>query len=254
MTAVSSSPAASGSAASASASAGRSSGCSGSASSSSGWNATVRSISLRASGPSAASSRATAAYGSVSESSSATVSPVDSASRLGDGVGVGVGGEAIGRGPGQGQELAGEILGVGDDPLALQPDPVGVGVQVLDPLLGVLGDLCGLDARLREPILGLAARLRGDLLGRLVRALQDPRDLLAHPLERPAHRRLRRPRRLQLGHEPAGLAHVLVNGHAVVPAQHGWEVSVDDRERIDGSASRGRVISARIACSVAAEL
>jgi hypothetical protein len=130
--------------------------------------------------------------------------------------------------------LGGEILGVGDDALALQPDPVGVGVQVADALLGSVGDLRRLGARLLQPVLGLAARLGRDLLRGLVGALQDPRDLLPDALQRPAHRCLRGPRGLQLGDKLAGLAHVVVHGHAVIPAQGGGEVGVHERERVLG--------------------
>ena len=44
--------------------------------------------------------------------------------------------EAIGGRVGQAGELAGELAGVLDDLLALGPDPVGLGVEVLEPLLG----------------------------------------------------------------------------------------------------------------------
>ena len=65
-------------------------------------------------------------------------------------------GEALGGGLGQGQQLRGQIAGVVDDPVALDPDPVGVGVEVLDPLLRRGGDLGRLGAGLLEPVLGLA--------------------------------------------------------------------------------------------------
>ncbi len=129
-------------------------------------------------------------------------------------------------------QLSGEILRVGDDALALQPDPIGVGVEVLDVLLGRVGDLGRLDPGLLEAILGLAARLCGDLLGGLMGALQDPRDLLAHPLQSTPDGGLRGPRRLELGHEPTGLAHVLVHGHAVIPAQGAGEVGIHERKGI----------------------
>ena len=75
--------------------------------------------------------------------------------------------------------------------MALDPDPVGVRVQILDPLVSGGDDLRRLDPRVLEPVLALAARLGRDLLGRLVRALEDAGDLLADALERPADRRLR---------------------------------------------------------------
>ena len=117
--------------------------------------------------------------------------------------------------------------------MALGPDPVGVGVEVLDLLLGAGHELGSPRCGPLEPILGLAARLSGDLLGGLVGALEDPRDLLADPLERPADRRLGRPRRLQLGDELAGLLHVRVDREAVISAQRDRKMRRrDDRHRI----------------------
>ena len=66
----------------------------------------------------------------------------------------------------------------------------------------------------------------GDLAGRVVGALEDPRHLLADPLERSADRRVGRAGRLQLGDELARLLHVGVDGEPVVPAQRGREVDV----------------------------
>ncbi len=74
--------------------------------------------------------------------------------------------------------------------MTLDPDPVRVGVQILDPLVRVGDDLGRLFARVLEAILGLRSRLCGDLLGGRVRALQNARDLLADPLERLADRGL----------------------------------------------------------------
>ena len=101
-------------------------------------------------------------------------------------------------------------------------------VQVLDLLLGAGQKRSRLVAGHLEPVLGLAARLRGDLRGRLVGSLEDPRHLLPHPLERPADRRLRRARRLQLGNELTGLLHVRVDGEAVVAPQRDREMHVGD--------------------------
>ena len=86
--------------------------------------------------------------------------------------------EALGGAVGERQQLARQLPRVLDDPQALGPDPVGVGVQLLDAVLGRGGDLRGLVARELEPVLGLAARLAGDLLDGLVRPLEDARDLL----------------------------------------------------------------------------
>src|SRR5581483_7700547 len=83
------------------------------------------------------------------------------------------------------QQLPRQILRVLDDPLTLGPDPVDLGVEVLDPLPGAAGDLRRLLPRPLEPVLRLAARLRRDLGGSLVRPLEDRRDLLADALERP---------------------------------------------------------------------
>jgi hypothetical protein len=79
--------------------------------------------------------------------------------------------EAVGRRVGEARELARELARVLDDLLALSPDPVGLGVEVLEPLLGGSGDPRRLAARLLEAILRLAARLRRDRLGGVVRPL-----------------------------------------------------------------------------------
>ena len=60
-----------------------------------------------------------------------------------------------------------------------------------------------------------------------MRALQDPGDLLADPLERPADRGLRRPGGLKLGDQLAGLLHVGVDRQAVVSPQRDREVGVN---------------------------
>ena len=64
--------------------------------------------------------------------------------------------EALGGGVGERGQLLGELPRVVDDPVALDPDPVGVGVEVLDPLVGAGDDLRRLDPRVLEPVLGLA--------------------------------------------------------------------------------------------------
>ncbi len=88
-------------------------------------------------------------------------------------------------------------------------------------------------AGLLEPVLGLTARLRGDLLGRIVRSLQDPRDLLADALQRAPDRGLGRPRRLQFGDQLAGLLDIGVDRDAVIAAQRHREVDVcRERHRI----------------------
>ncbi len=52
------------------------------------------------------------------------------------------------------RELLGQFAGVVDDPVALDPDPVGIGVELLDPLVRRDDDLGRLDPRLLEPVLG----------------------------------------------------------------------------------------------------
>ena len=96
----------------------------------------------------------------------------------------------------------------------------------MTPLLGGRRDPRASLPRHFEAILGLAARLRGDLLGGVVRALEDPGDLLADALERAAHGRLGRPRGLQLGDELAGPLDVGVDRDPVVAAQDDREVDV----------------------------
>ncbi len=45
--------------------------------------------------------------------------------------------EALGRGVGEPEQLRRELPGVLDDLLALGPDPVGLGIEVLEALLGL---------------------------------------------------------------------------------------------------------------------
>jgi len=95
--------------------------------------------------------------------------------------------EALGRGLGEGEQLRGQIAGVVDDAVALNPDPVGVGIEVPDPLGRPRGDLGPFDPRVLKAILGFPTRLRGDHLRRLVSPLQDPGNLLPDALEGPAY-------------------------------------------------------------------
>ena len=130
--------------------------------------------------------------------------------------------------------MAGELAGVVDDPAALDPDPIGVGVQVLDPLLRRGDDLGRFDSGRLEAVLGLGAGLPSDLFSRFVGALKNARDLLANPLQGPAHGGLGRARGLKLGHELTGPLHVGIHGDPVITPQRVREVSVDHGDRVVG--------------------
>ena len=135
----------------------------------------------------------------------------------------------------------GQLAGVLDDPVALRPDPVGLGVRSSSRTRSsaAVTIWARLQAGSFEPVLGLAARLGGDLRCRVVGALEDPRHLLPHPLERSANGRVGRTGRLQLGDELARLLHVRVDGESVVPAQHGRKIDVGHaRNGVVGELSR----------------
>src|ERR1700727_143955 len=83
-----------------------------------------------------------------------------------------------------------------------------------------------------EAVLSLAPRLSRYLLGGVMRALKDPGDLLADPLQRLANRGLGRTRRLQLGDQLTGLLDIGINRQAVVPAERYGEVGVHGCDRV----------------------
>src|SRR5262249_53072693 len=86
--------------------------------------------------------------------------------------------------------------------------------------------------RVLEPVLPLAPRLRRDLLRGFVRTLKDARDLLSDPLERSAHGRLRRSRRLQLGDQLTGLLDIGVDRQPIVSAERYGKVGMHGRDRV----------------------
>ena len=112
--------------------------------------------------------------------------------------------------------------------MPLGPDPIGLRVELLHTPFGVGGEPDRLLSRPVEAVLGVASRLRGYLGGGLMRALEDPGDLLAHALQGPPHGGLGRARRLQLGDELTGLAYVCVDREAVIAAKGERELDVGD--------------------------
>ena len=72
-------------------------------------------------------------------------------------------------------------------------------------------------------------------------ALEDPRHLLPHALERPPDGRLGRAGDLELGHEPAGALNVGIDAVAVVAAQDEGKLDVGhDWQRIVGQRGQRR--------------
>jgi hypothetical protein len=152
-----------------------------------------------------------------------------------------VGREAPIRGVRQRDQLPGELARVAYQPPPLGTDPLGLGVQVLDPVCRCGHDLHSLLTGHLEPVLSLASRLRRDLLGRVASALKNPRDLRAHPLERALDGTLRRARCAKLCHQLAHPLHIGIDRNAVIAAQRDRKIDLgSDPNRIIRQPRRGR--------------
>ena len=88
-------------------------------------------------------------------------------------------------------QLPSEVARVGDDPLALAPDPIGVDIELVDTLFGHRRDVRRVSLGLLTVLVGLALRGRDDLVGRVIGLLEKVGDLVADPLERAADGRVR---------------------------------------------------------------
>ena len=156
---------------------------------------------------------------------------------------------------GEREQLRRELARVLHDAQPLGPDPVGLGVEVLDPLFAGGRDL-------RQPLGGrpqAGPRPRagtGSLSARRSRArVEDPGDLLSDSLERSADSGVGRAGGLDLGHELARLLDVRVDREPVIAAERDREVRISgDLDRVIGQLASGAVISWSSACSSAAEL
>ena len=104
-------------------------------------------------------------------------------------------------------------------------DKRGVGESQGSCCPGDNGHFNLLSADVAGAVAALASRadVRADRIG-LMGASQDRRDLLPHPLERPADRCLRGTRSGELGDQVRGLPHILINRLPVVSPQHDREV------------------------------
>jgi hypothetical protein len=103
---------------------------------------------------------------------------------LGPGLGL-----PLGRVVGDRLQRVGDAAHLLDEAGALTPDGVDVGLQLAQPLLGLLDDRPRLLLGAADPVVGLGARAAGGLLRGLAGALEDRRRLVAHAVERPLHRR-----------------------------------------------------------------
>ena len=143
--------------------------------------------------------------------------------------------EAVRRGVGQPQQLLRQLACVLDDPVTLGPDPVGLSVELADPLLGRGHDLSRLLTRGLQPVLGLAAGLGGDPLAGLVGALKDSET--SSPTRSSARRIAASGERVTCSSATswAVLRDVGVDREPVIPAQNGGEFDVgDDRQGVVG--------------------
>ncbi len=138
--------------------------------------------------------------------------------------GVRVAREALGSQVGQVDQLAGQVAGVGDDPLALSPDPVGVEVELMQALFGQRGYV----GRVAPGSLALLGRLTlglgHDFAGRVVGLFEYGRNLVADTLERALHSRVRRLlTHLKLTYLALERCHVGVDLGAVITTPHELE-------------------------------
>ncbi len=85
-------------------------------------------------------------------------------------------------------ELTRQVTGVGDDPLALAPDAIGVEIELVQTLLGHGRDVRGVACGLFAVLVGVALAGREHLSGGVVRLLEDVGDLVTDALDRAADR------------------------------------------------------------------